>query len=199
MPTFPYVIAISGYTGAGKSTVIDHLLSLFGDAVALRIDDYGEDAIFPPTTKWITNGANPNEFITPLFTKNIRLLKEGKPAIKPKDKSKIHPAKYILVEEPFGKSRTAMKPLIDFHVQMEIPPEIALARRVLRNIERLEKDSNSEGLREFLNWYLNAGRQFFVLTYELAARDKDLTVDGLQPLEKNAQIIFNAVLEKQNS
>jgi uridine kinase len=193
----PYAIAISGYTGAGKSTVINQLLSLFVDAVALRIDDYGADVIVPPTIEWIKNGANPDEFITPQFTENIRLLKEGKSGIHPADKSEIRPAKYILVEEPFGRSRTVMKPLIDFHVQMDIPPEIALARRVLRNLERLEKDPNSEGVREFLDWYLSAGRQFFILAYELAAKDKDLTVDGLQPSEAAARTIFEAVHAKR--
>jgi len=197
MVIFPYVIAISGYTGAGKSTVINHLVSLFGDAVALRIDDYGEDAIFPPTSEWIKNGANPDEFITPLFTENIRLLKEGKPVSQPGDKSEIQPAEYILIEEPFGKSRTSMKPLIDFHVQMEILPEIALARRILRNIERLEKDINNEGVKEFLEWYLSAGRQFFIRVYELADKDKDLIVDGLQPPDKTARIIFEAVHAKR--
>lgn len=198
MSTTPYVIAISGYSGTGKSTVIGYLLSLIGDAVALRIDDYAEDAIYPPTIEWIKNGADPDEFITPQFTENIRLLKGGKPAICPKDKTNIRPSGYILIEEPFGMSRTAMKPWIDFHVQMEIPPEIALARRVLRNIERLEKDPDGEGLKDFLDWYLNAGQQFFLLAYELAAREKDLTVDGTLPPETTAQTIFNAVLAKQN-
>lgn len=197
MTEFPYTIAISGYTGAGKSTVIDHLLPLFRDAVALRIDDYGEDAIFPSTIDWIMNDSNPDEYITPQLTENIRLLKKGKSAINPKDKSEISPAKYILIEEPFGKSRTVMKPLIDFHVQMEIPAEIALARRILRNIEMLENDPNGEGIREFLDWYLSAGRQFFIKAHELAAKDKDLIVDGLKPPDETAWIIFETVRVKR--
>ena len=193
MPIHSYVITLSGFSGAGKSTVIDNLANLFGDAIALRIDDYTGDAIYPPAIEWIKNGTNPDEFITPQFVESVRLLKEGKSIIHPETKTEIHSPRYILIEEPFGKSRTAFKPLIDFHVQIEIPPEIALARRVLRNIERLKQDSNSESLKEFLDWYLRAGRDFFYAVRELASKEKDLVVDGTLPAEVIAQIIFDAV------
>lgn len=199
MPTHPYVIAISGFSGAGKSTVIENLLALLGDAVALQIDDYTDDAIYPPAVEWIKNGANPDEFITPQFVDGVRRLKEGKSIAHPETQTTIHPASYILIEEPFGKSRTVFKALIDFHVQIEIPPEIALARRVLRNIERLKQDSNNESLKEFLDWYLRAGRDFFITVRELASKEKDLVLDGALPPEEIAQTILDAVNTKRAS
>lgn len=198
MDTLPFVIAISGFSGAGKSTAINNLIALFGDAVALRIDDYTEDAIYPPAVEWIKNGANPDEFVTPQFVESVRLLKEGKAISHPETKLEIQPAEYILIEEPFGRSRTAFKSLIDFHVQIEIPPEIALARRVLRNIERLQQDESSESLTEFLNWYLRAGRDFFMAVRELASKEKDLVIDGTLPSDTIAQRVVDAVLLKRN-
>lgn len=125
----PYVIAISGNSGAGKTTLVHQLVSLFGNAVSLLLDDYTEDAIYPPTLDWL-NGANPDEFITPQFVANLKSLRDGRSIIHPESKAKIFPAEYIILEEPFGRSRTVMKDLIDYHVQVQIPPELALARRV---------------------------------------------------------------------
>ena len=188
-----YIIAISGFSGAGKTTMVTRLATRFGDAVTLGIDEYTEDATYPPAIEWIKNGANPDEFITPLFVENVRALKEGRSIIHPETKMEVHAPHYVIVEEPFGKSRTAMRPLIDFHAQLEIAPEIALARRVLRIIEKTSQGEDEDKLTEFLNWYLKAGRNFYLAVQKNAAKDKDLTVDGALPAEMIAQTIFDAV------
>jgi uridine kinase len=184
-----YVIAISGFSGAGKSTAIHNLVTLFGNAVALGMDDYTESSAFPPVVQWLANGADPNEFITPKFIEEILSLKE---------RSSEAP-QYIIIEEPFGKARPAMRPLIDFHAQISIPPEIALARRIKRILEGSNHEAGNEHLKEFLEWYLRAGRDFYIAVQQKADIEKDLVIDGTLSPEVVAQTIFKAVNAKRES
>jgi len=124
MTSTTFIIAISGPSGAGKSTLIRKLVELFEDAVSLSIDDYPDDH-YPQTIDWLERGANPDEFETPQFFADVRALKEGKPIIHPQSQRKTEPPAYLIIEEPFGKSRTALKDLIDFHAEIDIPLEIA--------------------------------------------------------------------------
>ena len=193
----PFAIAISGPSGAGKSTVIKILVSLFGDAVSLSIDDYSDDH-YPPAVGWIERGANPDEFETPQFFADVRALKEGKSIIHPDIQKKVEPPAYLIIEEPFGKSRTAFKDLIDFHAEIDIPLEIAFPRRLLRIMEWKPKEEQLPYIKQHLEWYLRAGRRFYLAVQENARKDKDLTVDGALPSETIARTIFNSVLAKQN-
>ena len=198
MPKTPYVIAISGPSGAGKSTLAKNLVALFDDAVSLSIDDYPDDH-YPPALGWLERGANPDEFETPGFFADVRALKEGKSILHPESQRKTEPPAYLIIEEPFGKSRTAFKDLIDFHAEIDTPLEIALPRRLLRIMGWKSEEEQLPYIKQHLEWYLRAGRNFYIAVRENARKEKDLTVDGTLPSETIAQVIFDAVLAKQNN
>ena len=103
------------------------------------------------------------------------------------------------IEEPFGKSRTAFKDLIDFHAEIDTPLEIAFPRRLLRIMSWKPKDEQLQYIKQHLEWYLRAGRRFYLAVQENARKEKDITVDGTLPPETIAETIFNAVLAKLNS
>jgi len=198
MATQPYVIAISGPSGAGKSTLVKNLVGLLDDAISLGIDDYPDDH-YPPAIGWLERGANPDEFETPGFFADVRTLKEGKSIIHPETQQETEPPTYLVIEEPFGKSRTAFKDLIDFHAEIDTPLEIAFPRRLLRIMSWKSEEEQLPYIKGHLEWYLRAGRKFYLAVQANARKDKDITVDGTLPSETIAEIILNAVLAKLNN
>ena len=194
-----YVIALSGPSGAGKSTIIQNLINLFDNAVALRFDDYIETSTYPPVIAWLEGGANPDEFITSKFVADVRSLKEGGSILHPETKARIGPASFVVIEEPFGKARTDMRALIDFHVQIDIPLEIALARKIMRDFLSIVEDPHEsmKRLQSYLHFYLRAGHALHIAVRNRALQDRELIVDGTLHSETVAQRIFEAVLEKR--
>jgi uridine kinase len=47
--TTPWVIAVAGPSGAGKTTLVRQLVARLGNAAALFFDDYESSSTYPPT------------------------------------------------------------------------------------------------------------------------------------------------------
>jgi uridine kinase len=123
-----YVVAVTGVSGAGKSSVIRRSIELLGEGAALYFDDYRESSVYPADLKdWVARGADVNEFKTPHFSADLRRMRAELEA------------DLIFVEEPFGKMRREMAGLIELAIYIEVPPDILLARRLLRDATTIEK------------------------------------------------------------
>ena len=196
-----YVIAVCGTSGAGKSTVIEFLMALLGDAIVLRMDDYETSNLFPDLARWLEEGADPNQFLSPQFISDLRSLRNGVGVTLPGAQEEMGPARFILVEEPFGREREQMRDLIDFVAYIDVPPEIALVRQVLRKNPFLPWEQDPEifihHLRDFLSWYIHVGRSAYQAMIPRVMKNSDLLIDGMLPPEKIAEKIYTAVLIKQ--
>jgi uridine kinase len=198
-----YVIGLSGPSGAGKSTVIQALSSRFGNAVAVGIDEYEASSVYPDSAQWLAEGADPNMFQTPQFLADVRALRSGRSILAPTTSAVIQPTHVLIVEEPFGRGRDQMRDLIDFVVYVDLPLEIALARKILRQNAFLPWEQDPDvfiaHLREFLGWYLRVGRSFYLAVGERVLRDCDLVVDGTRPTEEVVEAIVSAVQAKNSN
>jgi len=190
-----FVVAFAGHSGAGKSTLIEKLSSLTGNAKILRIDDY-DTSSFPPSIKWMEDGADPNEFQTPQFFSDILTLKNGICILQPETNKEIEPAGFLFIEEPFGRSREAINELIDFSVYIDVPLEIALARRLLRMSNLISQGNSDVTIEEHLRWYLRAGRNFYIAVERNARKQCDLIVDGMLSTDEIAEIVFKTISTK---
>jgi uridine kinase len=196
-----FVIAIAGHSGAGKSTVIENLVAVFGDAISLRLDDYESSSIYPPASQWLDEGADPNQFLTPALVEDVKTLIDGRSISHPRTNEVMKPERYLMIEEPFGRERNAMRALIDFVVYIDTPLEVAYARKLLRKNEFLPWEDNPSvfitNLRENLLWYLRVGRRFYGAVSSNVKKNCDLIVDGTLSTEEIVKEIYEAVIEKQ--
>ncbi|WP_410769401.1 hypothetical protein [Fontibacillus sp. BL9] len=190
------VIAVSGYSGAGKSTVVSHLSRVL-NCPALFFDDYASRTNFPTDLNaWLKEGGDPDAVSTPLLRNHLIQLKSGQPIEQVKgngwakeygighsgkEANTLMPGPLIMVEEPFGRERTELQGLIDFVIYLDLEPEIALARRVHDLIQHLRNDSESliNLLDHFLFDYLYGGvRDMYYETGKKVKANADLIMDA---------------------
>lgn len=180
-----FTIAVSGPSGSGKSTLTKQLRDKLVDAISLHFDDYASTNKYPDDfVEWLEKGADPKLVQNPNFNRDLYELVQGR-SIKLPGNQMVKSEKYIIVEEPFGRGREGMAELIDFVVCIDIPLEVALARRILRGIQHTEC-SPSETLKnfeEYLSQYLIVVRNLYQAINSNVMADCDLIVSGLEPMD----------------
>lgn len=195
-----FVIALVGTSGAGKSTLMRELVNVLGDAVCLSFDDYFATSTFPKTAEWLAEGADPNQFLTPDFIRDVQKLKNGESIIHPERKEEIKPARFLVLEEHFGRERDLMRGMIDLVILIDIPLEIAHARKMLRKGKFLpwedDRDLFITNLRDHLQWYIRVGRAFYVAVDQMVRKSCDFIVDGLLPTEQIANQIHDFIKKR---
>ena len=184
-----FVIAVAGPSGAGKSTLVRALVRELEDAVALFFDDYHPKFVsstsYPQTTaQWLDEGADPASWSTPQMLADLQALVRGETILHPKEKSILESATFIVLEEPFGRARPGMKELIDYVIVVNTPLEVALSRRLLRELEKPYSSEHPDkfisSMSTFLNSYLKAGRLLYLAVNEYALKDCNLVLDALK-------------------
>ena len=204
-----FVIAISGTSGAGKTSLVREVTNSFDDAVSFYFDDYLSTHKVPEDLAgWSRNGSDPQQWKNPRFLADLRLLRSGTPVTPPNSTDPVDPASIIVVEEPFGRDREHMGELIDFVACIELPLEIALARRVLRTLDEARQEKTliryllpflpttraAARLRSYLRWYLNGpGRDIYYSVTQKAKENCDLVLDGKRPVSELAQEVVQHV------
>jgi uridine kinase len=206
-----YIIAVSAVSGGGKTTLVKRTADLL-EGTVLFFDDYASVSEYPPDIKkWVEDGADVNEWKTPQFAQDLTALRRGDSIVSPIDGASILPSEFIVIEEPMGRERAEMATLIDFVAVIDTPLEIALTRRLLRdlgpisvgNIEKATKKQLAEGfvqivtyLKDYLNGYLDAGRDLYIAVQEQAKENCDLVLDGCLSVDELAQQLVTTVEDK---
>ena len=187
----PTVIAVCGSSsGAGKSTLVRRLSEVIPNSVSLYFDAYHVTTSYPPNIyQDLTEGKqiDPGQIQSPDFYRDLLSLLEGRGVTDPWNRQ-LKPAKYILVEEPFGKLRTGMKEIIHYLVGIELPLDLAIARRILRNIRtdfsHLTPGERLNYVDSFLTEYLHGGRISYQKLFEAVKNDCDIVLNGLASIEQ---------------
>jgi uridine kinase len=195
-----FVIAISGTAGAGKTTLVKSVTDILDDAVALHFDDYKPVARYPTDmAKWVKEGKDLDAWEIPQLLDNLKALRNGKAISLPANKGEVKPAKFIVLEEPSGRARTGLQELIDMVVLLDLPLEIALARKVVEYVSyclrMVPQDELASAMQKFVVIYEQYPviREYYLTIVEQARRDCDLVLDGTRPTDELAHEIVAAV------
>jgi len=183
----PFIIAVAGMPGAGKSTLIHNVLQALGDASALHFDDYTRGTNYPNIPEWVAAGCDPNQWVSPGLAEHLALLKHGLKVHTPNTDRVVEPRRFILMEEPFGRGRGAIARHIDMVVAIDLPIEIALARRLLRDINTPDMIGDAQKARDHVDSYcrkflFESRRELILAGQQWALEDCDLVLDGTRPM-----------------
>jgi uridine kinase len=200
-PTEPcLVVAIGGPSGAGKSTALRNTAAKLSNAVEIYFDDYESVSTYPEMSRWLAEGGDPNQFRTPRLSQDLRALRNSTAITLPHNGALVRPAPVILLEEPFGRERAEMEGLIDMVVCIDLPLEIALARKLMRMLEfylaERSADAFAQQMRFFLPWYIDSGRALYGAVQQRVLQRCDLVVDGLLPPDALADRIAGAISQR---
>ena len=101
---------------------------------------------------------------------------------------------YIVMDYPFGRDHSRFRDAIHLSVWLQTPLDIAMARRILRDLESSRSSSAQErleSLRDELEHYLVKGRNLYADDAHM--RTADLVLMGEKPLTELRDRILEAI------
>jgi len=173
-------IAISAFSGGGKTALTRALLPLLPDARALHFDDI-PGYLLPDNLsycEWSEAGADYSLWNLTALEDGLRGLRAEKPA-------------FILIDYPFGRAHPVIAPYLDYALWIDTPLDMALARGILRDYLRRDPtrraiENPMAQLEQSLDFYLARHRQTS-LVHEATVRPAcDFVLDGSLPVEQLA-------------
>lgn len=179
------VVAISGVSGSGKTSVIEQLSEAFS-CPSLLFDDHTDENTYPKDMKrWFDNGANVSDIQTPRFVNALCDLK-----------AKAN-KEFIFIEEPFGRCRGSISELIDYVVLLDMPLEICLSRVIMRNIKH-PKLNSLNSISRYLSMYDDHFREIYIESTNQVREDSDLILQQVTSIDLTTKIISNWLRGRTN-
>jgi uridine kinase len=178
------VVAISGVSGAGKTTLVKQLAQEFS-CPFLLFDDHTDKETYPQNMKyWFESGANFSLIKTPKFVYLLEELLNKNSSI------------YIFIEEPFGKERDVMSTLIDYVILLDQPLELCLSRIIKRHIDHPHSDS-LDSIASYLDKYDDHLREIYIYAANKVRNNCDLNIKQVTSIKITSNIINSWLKNKQ--
>lgn len=171
------VVGITAVSGGGKTAAARGLAGVLGGAVSIHFDDYEETNGYPADLhRWFADGADYDAYETPLFARDLQTLKAGGRISYPVGGTIVGPARWVVADAPLGRAHSASGRLIDLLIFIDTPLDVAMARRILRDIEPAAEPL--QHVIDELAGYEARARPIYEHFQERMRADADLIIDG---------------------
>ena len=169
------IIAIGAVTAGGKTTLVIAIKDKLTRTASLHFDDYSFDGEVNDFYKWVSDGANYNVWdLSPLKADIEKIINSDR-------------YDYLLLDYPFAYQNKMIKDYLDCCIFIDTPLDIALARKVLRDM----KESSADDIRYEMDVYLKYARIAYVQMLQDILPISDYVIDGTKELK----IIINEAVE----
>ena len=169
------IIAIGAVTAGGKTTLVNAIKDKLTRTASLHFDDYSFDGEVNDCYKWVSDGANYNVWdLSPLKADIEKIINSDR-------------YDYLLLDYPFAYQNKMIKDYLDCCIFIDTPLDIALARKVLRDM----KESSADDIRYEMDVYLKYARIAYVQMLQDILPISDYVIDGTKELK----IIINEAME----
>lgn len=167
------IIAIAAVTAGGKTTIVNELKKQIPNTLSLHFDDYSFEGEVENFHDWVVNGADYNVWnLSPLKEDIDRIRLQGN-------------CDYLLLDYPFAYCHETLKEYIDCAIFIDTPLDIAMARRVLRDM----KDASADEIRKDMEIYLKFARVAYMQMLKDILPSSDYVIDGAKELEEKVEEI----------
>ncbi len=157
------IISIAAVTAGGKTTVVNRLKEKLDNVCALHFDDYTFEGEVDNFYQWVLDGADYNVWnLKPLEEDILELMECGR-------------YDYLILDYPFAYCHEQLKKYINKAIFIDTPLDVALARRVLRDMI----DASGDEIRTDLELYLKYARIAFVQMQKDVLPSSDYVIDGM--------------------
>lgn len=172
------IIAIGAVTAGGKTTVVNAIKERLPRTAALYFDDYSFEGEVEDYSKWIEDGADVHVWdLSPLKADIERMIGSGE-------------YDFLLLDYPFGYEHTMIKDYPDCCIFIDTPLDIALARRVLRDMN----DASADDIRKEMETYLKYARIAYVRMQNEHLSGSDHVIDGAKDIDEIVDEAVNIIL-----
>ena len=161
------ILAIGAVTAGGKTTVVNAIKDRLPKTASLHFDDYSFEGEVEDFSKWVSEGADVNVWdLSPLKADIERIIDSGE-------------YDCLLLDYPFAYQHQMIKDYLDCCIFIDTPLDIAIARRVLRDM----KEAAADEIRNEMDTYLKYARAPYVQMREEHLVSCDYVIDGAGALE----------------
>ena len=172
------IIAIAAVTAGGKTTIVNEIKQQIKNVKSLHFDDYSFKGEVDDFYAWVMQGANYNVWDLSPLIKDICEIE------------KCSECDYLLLDYPFAYCHKELSKYIDCAIFVDTPLDIAMARRVLRDM----KDASAEEIREDMEIYLKYARVAYIQMLKDVLPSSDYVIDGTKELEEKVEEIKKIIL-----